>query len=63
MTVLGLIFALFVNQRWPLSGLARTLFFAPNVVSATVIGLVWVWLLDTQFGARSTTISAYLGVD
>jgi multiple sugar transport system permease protein len=49
-TVLGLVFALFVNQRYPLSGLARTLFFAPNVVSATVIGLVWVWLLDTQFG-------------
>lgn len=49
-TALGLLFALFVNQRYPLSGLARTLFFAPNVVSATVIGLVWVWLLDTQFG-------------
>jgi ABC-type sugar transport system permease subunit len=46
----GLIFALFVNQRWPLSALARTLFFAPNVVSATVIGLLWVWVLDTQFG-------------
>lgn len=49
-TVLGLVFALFVNKRYPLSGLARTLFFAPTVVSATVIGLVWVWLLDTQFG-------------
>lgn len=49
-TVLGLTFALFVNKRYPLSGLARTLFFAPNVVSATVIGLVWVWLLDTQYG-------------
>jgi multiple sugar transport system permease protein len=49
-TVLGLTFALFVHQRWPLATLARTLFFTPNVVSATVIGLVWVWLLDTQFG-------------
>lgn len=56
-TVLGLTFALFVNQGYPLSGLARTLFFAPNVVSATVIGLVWVWLLDTQFGL----INQYLG--
>ncbi|MFO1055632.1 MAG: sugar ABC transporter permease [Dongiaceae bacterium] len=46
----GLLFALFVDRRWPLSGLARTLFFAPNVVSATVIGLVWVWVLDTQYG-------------
>jgi ABC-type sugar transport system permease subunit len=57
-TLLGLSFALFVNKRYPLSGLARTLFFAPNVVSATVIGLVWVWLLDTQFGL----LNHYLGL-
>jgi multiple sugar transport system permease protein len=55
--VLGLAFALYVHQRWPLSGLARTLFFSPYVVSATVIGLVWVWMLDTQFGL----INHYLG--
>jgi ABC-type sugar transport system permease subunit len=57
-TVLGLLFALYVHQRWPLATLARTLFFTPNVVSATVIGLVWVWLLDTQFGL----INQYLGM-
>jgi multiple sugar transport system permease protein len=56
--VLGLTFALYVNKRWPLSGLARVLFFSPNVVSATVIGLVWVWMLDTQFGL----INHYLGL-
>lgn len=57
-TVLGLICALFVNQRWPLSALARTFFFAPYVVSATVIGLIWVWILDTQFGL----VNQYLGM-
>ncbi len=56
-TVLGLLFALFVNQGWPLSTLARTILFTPNVVSATVIGLVWVWVLDTQFGV----VNHYLG--
>jgi len=56
-TICGLTAALFVNQRWPLSSIARTLFFAPFVVSATVIGLIWVWLLDTQFGL----INHYLG--
>src|SRR5215813_438400 len=60
-TVLALLFALFVNQRYPLSSLARTLFFAPNVVSATVIGLVWVWLLDTQFGLINPSLS-FLGI-
>ena len=59
-TVLGLLFALFVNKRYPLSGLARTLFFAPTVVSATVIGLVWVWMLDTQYGLVNYYLS-YLG--
>ncbi|MFO1068374.1 MAG: sugar ABC transporter permease [Geminicoccaceae bacterium] len=56
-TVLGLAFALYVHQRWPLSTLARTLFFTPNVVSATVIGLIWVWVLDTQYGL----LNHYLG--
>lgn len=56
--ILGLLFALFVNQRWPLSALSRTILFTPNVVSATVIGLIWVWVLDTQFGV----INHYLGL-
>jgi multiple sugar transport system permease protein len=60
-TMLGLLFALFVNRRYPLSSLARTLFFAPTVVSATVIGLVWVWMLDTQFGLINHYLS-YLGI-
>ncbi len=55
--ILGLTFAIYVNRRWPLASLARTLFFSPNVVSSTVIGLVWVWLLDTQFGL----VNHYLG--
>jgi multiple sugar transport system permease protein len=55
--VLGFVFAVFVNQRWPLSALARTILFTPNVVSATVIGLVWVWVLDTQYGV----VNHYLG--
>jgi multiple sugar transport system permease protein len=61
-TALGLLFALYVNKRYPLSGLARTFFFAPNVMSATVIGLVWVWLLDTQYGLVNHYLG-YLGID
>ncbi|MDW8371104.1 MAG: sugar ABC transporter permease [Geminicoccaceae bacterium] len=56
--VLGLLTALLVDRRWPLAGLARTFFFTPNVVPATVIGLVWVWLLDTRFGL----VNQYLGL-
>ena len=60
-TILGLAFAIFVNQRWPLSAVARTILFTPNVVSATVIGLIWVWVLDTQFGVLNHYLG-YLGV-
>jgi len=60
--VIGFTFALYVNQRWPLSSLARTLFFSPYVVSATVIGLVWVWMFDTQFGLINHYLG-YLGID
>jgi multiple sugar transport system permease protein len=51
--VIGLSAALFVNQGWPLTALARTMFFAPHVVSATVIGLIWVWILDTRYGVMN----------
>lgn len=57
-TVIGLIAALYVNQRYPFSALARSIFFAPYVVSASVIGLIWVWMLDTQRGL----INHYLGL-
>lgn len=57
-TILGFVFALFVNQKWPGYTFARVAFYAPNVVSATVIGLVWVWMLDTQFGI----VNQYLGI-
>lgn len=56
-TFIGLAAALFVNQGWPLASVARTMFFAPHVVSATVIGLIWVWILDTRLGI----LNQYLG--
>jgi multiple sugar transport system permease protein len=59
--VLGLAAALYVHQRWPLSSFARVCFFSPYVVSATVIGLVWVWMLDTQFGLFNHYLG-YLGI-
>jgi multiple sugar transport system permease protein len=52
-----IIVPLFVHQKWPLSALARVILFTPNVVSATVIGLVWVWILDTQFGLLNHYLS------
>ena len=60
--VLGYLAALFVHQRWALSSLARTLFFAPNVVAATVVGLVWVAVLDAHGGPVNAALGM-VGVD
>ena len=57
-TLVALAAALVVNQRWRGATLARTVFYAPNVVSATVVGLVWVWLLDTRFGLVNRSLGA-----
>lgn len=57
--VLGYAAALYVNQKLPLAGLARTLFFAPNVVAATVVGLVWVAVLDTHYGALNGLLGLF----
>ena len=55
-TAVALLLALFVDRRWRGAGLARAVFFAPNLVSATAVGLVWVWLLDTRFGLVNRTL-------
>lgn len=59
---IALMAALYVNQRWPLYTYVRTAFFAPYVVSATVIGLVWVWMLDTQLGLFNHYLNL-IGID
>lgn len=56
-TICAFSFAVFVHQRWPGHTFARTGFFTPFVCAPTVVGLIWVWMLDTQFGL----INQYLG--
>ena len=43
-------FALLLNQNLPGSGIFRTIFYLPSVVSGVAIALVWMWLLQPQFG-------------
>lgn len=56
-TVFGFLAALYVNERWYGYTFARIAFYAPNVMSGTVIGLLWVWIFDTNFGV----LNNYLG--
>jgi multiple sugar transport system permease protein len=49
-SLLALLCALMVNQ--PVRGRTffRALFYAPNLLSVSVVGIVWGWLMDSQFG-------------
>jgi multiple sugar transport system permease protein len=49
-TVVALAAALAVNN--PIRGrdFFRVIFYAPGVLSVGVVGIIWQWLLDTQFG-------------
>jgi multiple sugar transport system permease protein len=48
--IAALLLALYVNRRLLGYGLARTVFFAPTVLSVTVISFIWIWILETRFG-------------
>jgi multiple sugar transport system permease protein len=48
--VFGLAIALFLNQTVPGIRLAKSLFFFPFVISQVVVGLVFSWFFNTEFG-------------
>ncbi len=55
--VLSLVFALMANREIPGRWLIRLVFFAPFVLPVSVLGLIWVWLYEPDFGL----INGYLG--
>lgn len=59
--VLGLAIALLVNQVFPGIRLVRALFFLPFVISPVVVGMVFGWFLNSQFGLLNA-ILAVLGI-
>lgn len=56
--VMGLMLALFLNQRMRGRAVGRVAVFTPYVVMSTVVGVVWTWILDKDFGL----LNAYTGV-
>lgn len=47
---LGLLGALLLDRKIPLRGLLRGTFYLPAVVSLVATGLVWQWILSTDYG-------------
>ncbi len=55
--LLGLLLALLVDQRLHGRIIARTAIFMPYVVMSTVVGVIWLWILNNQSGI----LNYYLG--
>ena len=47
---IGLAMAVYVNRKLPTHTLSRLVFFAPFVLTATIVAIVWNWMFQTQFG-------------
>jgi multiple sugar transport system permease protein len=48
--VVAFFFAVLMNQRLPAMGFFRTVYYLPSVVSGVAVAIVWMWLLQPQFG-------------
>ena len=50
LVIIGLLLALFVNQKIKGRNIVRTLIFLPHVISVSAVGIIWVWVLDKNIG-------------
>lgn len=57
--VLGLALALFLNRQKPGRALGRVAVFTPYVIMSTVVGVLWTWLLDKDFGLVNLALSSF----
>ncbi|RKE39759.1 carbohydrate ABC transporter membrane protein 1 (CUT1 family) [Paraburkholderia sp. BL23I1N1] len=51
--VIGLLLAIFIDQRVVAEGVLRTVFLYPYAMSFVATGLVWQWILNPELGAQA----------
>ncbi len=54
----GLLIALFLNQQMPGMRLVKALFFFPFVISQVVVGVIFSWFYDPNFGLLNVVLHA-----
>jgi len=52
------VLALYINKRLFLHEISRMAFFAPFVLSVSVFGIVWGWMLETRYGLLNLSLAA-----
>lgn len=59
--VLGLALALLLNRKLRGRGIARTIVFAPYVLSGIAVGILWLYIFDPRYGLLKTALG-WLGL-
>lgn len=59
--VLALMLAMAVNRKLAGGGIYRTIFFLPPILSEIVVGLIWFWIYDGNFGILNALLG-HLGL-
>ena len=54
--IFSLLFALVLNQKIRLRALFRTAYFLPAISASVAVSMVWMWLLDSNFGLINTAM-------
>jgi multiple sugar transport system permease protein len=62
LVILGLMLAILLNQPRRGRALGRVAVFTPYVIMSTVVGIVWTWLLEKDFGVVNVYLSQ-IGLD
>ncbi|MGQ9851340.1 MAG: carbohydrate ABC transporter permease [Aggregatilineaceae bacterium] len=62
LVVLALMLAIFLNQPRRGRALGRVAVFTPYVLMSTVVGLIWTWILEKDFGLLNVYLSQF-GLD
>jgi len=60
-TALGLLIALMMNQKARGILIFRVIYYLPAVLPATAVALLWIWILNPEFGIINTFLS-YIGI-
>lgn len=55
---LALLLAIAVNRKLAGAGIYRTIFFIPPILSEIVVGLIWFWIYDGNFGIFNNWLDA-----
>ena len=60
-TLLGLVLALLIDSKVPGGRIFKTVFYLPICLSAVVVGQIWVWIYQPDWGLLNTAVEAVTG--